>query len=381
MPARPVLLMLALGICACSSSDPNASRANAAKTANPAALNPPPARHIAWECPDNYAVQPGLNVDFPHAGMKRAFVLNLPADTSKPMPVFVPLTGSVESTSGNLTLPRSGATASYTSQGFVVIGPVRACANQDPALAGGPCNGPGSNGWNWNPWFEGRAGGPEGDRWKNDEGPDSTFFEAMIKCIGTKYPLDERRLYLGGVSSGGTMTHRALAFRSDFWAGGLPISGEWYVTADDGSALNLEEGRAALAAAPTKIFQGRIGPLPLKTQLDPMIVISVWGGERDLWNCAPDATHAERWLCADYRPSTQAASNYFSAFDDVVHIACTGGYGHNWLGGPAGAPFNAWALTTLASHPKGTPAKDFKLTPPPDGFKCQVGRYTDHYAQ
>lgn len=336
---------------------------------------------VVWECPDGYDVQPGLNVDFPHKGLMRAFVVNVPDDTSTPMPVFVPLTGSVESTQANLTAPNSGATASYTAQSFVVLGPVRACANQDPMLAGGVCNGPGMNGWNWNPWFEGRAPGPSGDAWKNDEGPDSSFFEAMIKCVGTKYPLDPQRFYLGGVSSGGTMTHRALAFRSDFWAGGMPISGEWYVTAADGSPLGFEDARSALAAAPAEIFQGRIGPLPLKSSLDPMIVISVWGGERDLWNCAPDAQHTERWLCADYRPSTQAASNYFSSMPNVVHVACSGMYGHNWLGGAVGAPFNAWALTTLASHPKGSDAETFELTEVPAGFTCQVGRYTDHYPE
>ena len=31
------------------------------------------------------------------------------------------------------------------------------------------------------------------------------------------------------------MTNRALLFASKFWAGGLPISGEWYVTKDDGT--------------------------------------------------------------------------------------------------------------------------------------------------
>lgn len=370
------LSLLAMVALACSKDGKSSAPATAATAIAQKAPSPP---SIVWECPDNYQVQPGLNRDFPHKGLKRAFVVNVPDDTSAPMPVFVPLTGSVESTTGNLTMPRSGATASYTKQGFVVLGPVRACADQDPDLGGGACNGPGSNGWNWNPWFEGRAPNPSGDQWKTDEGADSTFFEAMIKCVGTKYRLDERRLYLGGVSSGGTMTNRALTFRSDFWAGGLPISGEWYVSSSDGSPLGFDEGRAAVAAAPHDIFQGRVGPFPLKAKLDPIIVITVWGGERDLWNCGPDAAHSERWLCADYRPSTQASSNYFSAFDNVVHVACTGGYGHNWLGGPAGAPFNAWALATLASHPKGTDAKAFKLTEPPEGFKCQLGRYTDHY--
>ena len=233
-------------------------------------------------------------------------------------------------------------------KGFMVIGPIRECANQDPDLRAGVCNGPGVEGWNWRPWTEGRARGAGGDRWQNDEGPDSRFLIAIVKCVATKYPLDARRLYVGGISSGATMTNRALTFRSDFWAGGLPISGEWYVTSDDGTALSFDAARAAVQANPTKIFQGRVGPLPLKTELNPMIVISVWGGPNDLWRCSGV-------LCADYRPSTQAASNYFSSMPGVVHVSCTSSHGHMWPQINTQA-FNLWALTTLAAHPKGTPA-------------------------
>jgi hypothetical protein len=195
----------------------------------------------------------------------------------------------------------------------------------------------------------------------------------MVKCVGAAFRLDPRRLYVGGISSGGTMTNRALTFRSDFWAGGLPISGEWYVTRDDGSPLSFQEGREAVKAAPQKIFQGRVGPYPLPARLGPMIVITVWGGEKDMWDCGPPLG-----LCADYRPSTQAASNYFSAQPDVVHIACTAGHGHMWPQVNTQA-FNAWALRTLASHPKGSSRASFRLTPPPQGYSCKLGPFTDHY--
>ena len=326
-----------------------------------------------WTCPDSYAVKAGLNTDFPHKGLKRAFFVYPPRDLGSPVPVWVPLTGSVESTRDNLTVARSGANSLMAEQGFMVIGPVRACANQDPDLKAGACNGPGHNGWNWNPWFEGRAGGPAGDEWKNDEGPDSSFLVAMVKCVGTKFKLDPQRLFLGGISSGGTMTNRALLFRSDFWAGGMPISGEWYVTRDDGSALSFQAARAAVAAAPAKIFQGRVGPLPLPEKLEPMIVITVWGGAKDLWDCGPPTG-----LCADYRPSTQAGANYFSSRPGVLHVACSAEHGHRWPQANT-QEFNLWALTTLRSFPKGSAVKDFKLTAAPEGYACRVGEFTDHY--
>jgi hypothetical protein len=326
---------------------------------------------LRGECPDAYQVKPGLNTNFPSDGKMRAFIVSPPSDLSKSLPVWVPLTGSVESTNENLHTPRSGANALMADKGFMVIGPVRECADQDPDLGGGVCNGPGIEGWNWRPWTEGRAAGPDGDKWKNDEGRDSRFLIAMVKCVATKYSLDERGLYVGGISSGATMTHRALTFRSDFWAGGLPISGEWYVTSDDGGALSFEAAGAAVEANPSKVFQGRVGPLPLKTNLNPLIVITVWGGDKDLWRCAGV-------LCANYRPSTQAASNYFSSIPGVVEVSCSSSHGHMWPQINTQA-FNLWALTTLASHPKGTPASDFHLLQPPEGYNCKVGPFTDHY--
>jgi poly(3-hydroxybutyrate) depolymerase len=337
-----------------------------------------PVSAVKWQCPDNYAVKAGLNTDFPFEGERRAFVV-YPAKATEgteratPAPVWVPLTGSVESTNANLTVARSGANSLMADKGFTVIGPVRACADQDLKLGGGVCNGVGHDGWNWNPWREGRAAGPSGDKWKTDEGPDSRFFIAMVRCVGTKFKLDPRRFYIGGISSGGTMTNRALLFRSDFWAGGLPISGEWYTSKDDGSAYSFNEGRAAVAADPTKLFQGRVGPYPLPTSLSREIVITVWGGDKDLWDCGPPLG-----LCSDYRPTTQAASNYFSAVPGVVHVACSATHGHMWPQVNTQA-FNLWALTTLASHPKGSDPTSFKLTAPPEGYKCQLGRFTDHY--
>lgn len=326
-----------------------------------------------WFCPDGYEVKEGLNRDFPSDGMLRSFVVIPPTQSNGPAPVWVPLSGTVESANANLYVERSGNNARLAEHGIMVIGPVRQCANQDPDIGFGECNGPGSNGWNWKPWNDGRAGGPAGDKWKQDEGPDSRFFEAMVRCVGTKYALDDQRLFIGGISAGGTVTHRVLTFNSDFWAGGMPLSGEWYVAADDGSALSFNEGREAVAAAPMKIHQGRIGPFPLPAALDPMIVLSVWGGETDLYDCGPPIG-----LCADYRPSTQAAANYFTAMSDVVHVACSSTHGHRWPAINRDA-FNLWALQTLISHPKGSSVDDFVLNQPPEGYSCRVGTYTDHY--
>ena len=323
------------------------------------------------DCPKGFKPQVGLNTDFKIEGKARAFVVVPPKPSRNALPVWVPMTGTVESSNANLRVARSGNNAKLADAGFMVISPIRDCAAQDPDLGAGRCNGAGRDGWNWNPWNDGRAASAAGDGWRNDAGPDARFLEAMVRCVGSRWKLDRKRLYLGGISAGATMTNRALLFGSKFWAGGLPISGEWYVGNDDGSALSFAAAREAVMAAPAKIFQGRVGPDPLPQRLDPMVVITVWGGTRDLWNCGTV-------LCADYRPSTQAASNYFSSLGGVVHVACSANHGHMWPQVNTDA-FNLWALKTLASHPKGTPARRFRLTAPPEGYACQLGRFTDHY--
>lgn len=327
-----------------------------------------------WKCPARFEPKAGLNLDFPADGLKRAFIVVPPAKVADPAagaPVWVPLAGTVEATNWNLYVPRSGANAKLAAAGFMVIAPVRQCAAQNPDLAAGACNNVGHNGWNWNPWNDGRAADASGDRWKTDAGPDARFLKAMVECVGTKWKLDGSRLFIGGISAGGTMTNRALLFDSGFWAGGMPISGEWYVSKDDGTPLSFAAARKFVAANPAKIFQGRVGPYPLPRQLGPMIVITVWGGDRDLWHCGDV-------LCADYRPSTQAASNYFSAQKNIVHVACSATHGHMWPQVNTDA-FNLWALKTLASHPKGASVAGFQLQHPPVGYQCHVGRFTDHY--
>jgi hypothetical protein len=104
-----------------------------------------------------------------------------------------------------------------------------------------------------------------------------------------------------------------------------------------------------------------------------MVIITVWGGERDLYDCGPPIG-----LCADYRPSTQAAANYFSSMPNVVHVACSSDHGHRWPATNRDA-FNLWALKTLASHPKGSDPRQFHLTSPPEGYSCVQGTYADHY--
>ena len=254
-----------------------------------------------FSCPAGFTPKAGLNTGFPSDGLKRAFIVTPAQGVTGPAPVWVPMSGTVESANANLNSLPSGNNAALAEHGVTVIGPVRQCADQDPNVGFTQCNGLGKGGWTWKPWNDGRTADAAGAQWKTDEGPDGRFLKAMVQCVGTKFPIDPTRFYVGGISAGGSMTNRALTFDSDFWAGGMPISGEWYTTNDDGSYLPFEAARTAVRATPHKIFQGRVGPFPLKANLGPMIVITVWGGDDDKWECGPPIG-----LWADYPPATPA---------------------------------------------------------------------------
>ena len=102
-----------------------------------------------WSCPDGYQVKEGLNTGFPSRGMMRAFIVVPPKSTSGPAPVWVPTSGTVESANANLFTERSGNNAKLAEHGFMVIGPIRQCAGQNPDTGFKECDGPGSDGWPW----------------------------------------------------------------------------------------------------------------------------------------------------------------------------------------------------------------------------------------
>jgi hypothetical protein len=96
--------------------------------------------------------------------------------------------------------------------------------------------------------------------------------------------------------------------------------------------------------------------------MDASIVIVVWGGPTDTFPGSPP-----------YAAETKAAAMYYAAQQNVVTVACSGTHGHAWP-----SAMTPWIVETLLSHPKGTPKAAFQLKPPPAGFTCVLGPYTDH---
>jgi dienelactone hydrolase len=282
-----------------------------------------------WDptCPDGVELTEGLNTDFPSGGEARQVHVLSPADVSTPRPVFVALTGTVQPEPDFLV--QSGVDQ-LVDDGWLVVAPVRTCSAE-----GTSCNGTGMQGDGrvWEPWFDGHPDPTVG------AGPDSAFLVSAVQCAAETWPVDQDRVYVGGISAGGSMTNHALTYDSDFWAGGVDASGNWY--------------------------GGLCCPRPLET-MDSSIMVVIWGGPDDRWPLTDTPL-------AVYAPETKTAAEYYASQDDVVTLACTGTHGHIWP-----TAMTAWLAETLASHPKGTDPADFVMTTPPEGFSCVRGAYTDH---
>ena len=105
-----------------------------------------------------------------------------------------------------------------------------------------------------------------------------------------------------------------------------------------------------------------------------------WGGVRleDDVHLGSDGPE----VLSDYRPATQAASNFFTDQPDVTHVACSVMNRHMWT--QVGA-FSPWLADLFYAHPKGSTvapnnSSSFKLPmPAPAPMSCVVGRYLDHY--
>jgi len=286
------------------------------------------ARAVALEgsCPAGFEPGAGENRGFVSDGKERVFHV-LPPDgaSDDPRPLFVSLTGTVQQ---ELDFAAQSGLDELPSDGWIVAAPVRTCSQN-----GTNCAQIGSDGRIWEPWYDGTIAGPS-----EDEGPDVRFVEAMVRCIATRWPVDAERIYVGGISAGGSFTNRNLTFNSGFFAGGVVSSGNWY-------------GGLAAPGEPR--------------HMDHSLAIVIWGGPNDVW----PATNP----ISNYDPETEQAALYYAAQPDVITVSCTGSHGHIWP-----TAMTPWLVKTLLSYPKDADPAGFELTEPPAGFSCVLGPYTDH---
>lgn len=143
-----------------------------------------------YQIPDNYTVDITVN------GMERRFLLHVPPgyQPGMPTPLVFNLHGAGGSVHGQAN--RSHMNAKSDQAGFLLVYPQ---ALHEPATWLGPVSGPAS-------------------------ANDNHFFEEMIEYLGQEMSIDPARIYITGISNGGTMTNHLGCILSDKIAAIAPIA-------------------------------------------------------------------------------------------------------------------------------------------------------------
>ena len=141
------------------------------------------------DCPGGYAhaaPSEGLNEGFTSADQSRSFHLLTSTDgATGPKPLFVALTGTVQEERSFLAQSQFDL---LVDDGWIVVAPVR-----------------NDNGILWPPWDA--MSTPRSPTIPN---PDLDFVVDLVGCIAAHTEVDANRIFVGGISIGGTMTNYVL---------------------------------------------------------------------------------------------------------------------------------------------------------------------------
>jgi predicted esterase len=246
----------------------------------------------------------GQNTNYAIDDQARDFYLMFPpaaARSGEPRPLLVAFNGTGDDGGGMISWARL---ADFAARGFIVLAPSSI-----------------GNGTIWPVWDALRQPGTE-----SEPNKDLDYFDSLLDCVASYYPVDKNRVYVGGYSAGGMMANYVLQRRSSLLAGGIVSSGTITLTS----------------------------PKPAKT-LDPMFVVVTWGGNNDQLG--------DDGLALTFSTEAALATQFYDAAPNVTEVNCRGAdVGHEWLWRN-----NPYLIDLLLAHPKGEPALTGPLPPvPPD---------------
>lgn len=314
-------LLLALGACSGSGDGSDgAPSGSSAPDASTSVAEAEPTGDLS-DCPagfDDGALAAGRHDGFSSGGQDRSFELLLPDDVAaQPVPLFVALTGTVQEEADFLEQSEIGELA---DEGWAVVAPVR-----------------NANGLVWGPWDAMRTPDMTGPN------PDEQLVLDLVACTSAHVAVDPDRIFVGGISIGGTFVNYLLRRNSDVFAGGIVGSGNLILTEP-----------------------------PEPEPLEPMTVIVAWGGDGDQWTGCPDGRMGEQYaeepgcVTADFVADSNAAVELYAGSPGVRTMACQEDVGHIWISHAT----SYWA-GILAASPKGT-TEPLEVGDPPPPLACEV---------
>lgn len=138
-------------------------------------------------------------------GLKRTYLIHIPPghDTAKPMPLLIALHGGGGSGKHMVKLTQGGFDALSDKKGFIVVYPDAIEKN----------------------WNDGRSGEEAGDRAHKEKIDDVGFISALIDHLIKKLNIDQKRVYITGMSNGAMMSRRLACELSEKIAAIAPVAG------------------------------------------------------------------------------------------------------------------------------------------------------------
>lgn len=255
-------------------------------------------------------------------GVTRSYALHVPesAGGRRLVPVVFVLHGA--GGRGEQALTSYRWIEKSDAEGFIVVAPDAIRVRPDA---------PASLIFNPSVWNDGSDRGGDAITQSDDVG----LMDALVETLARKYPIDRRRIYVTGFSSGAGMTQRLGTERSNVFAAIAPVSGQ------------LWENDARLARAiPVFFLVGTRDPL---NPYDGGQVRTPWGNVENkppirdvpkLWAALDGCRSGPRPL--ESRPNV-TAQIWVGCRDgaEVVFYAIDG-MGHHWPGGRRGILPSAW---------------------------------------
>lgn len=255
-------------------------------------------------------------------GIERSYAIHLPATATNRLAVPVVFVLHGAGGRGEQALNIYKWIAKADSEGFIVVAPDASRVNPDM---------PASFLFNPTVWNDGSGRGGSAVRASNDVG----LIDALIDDLAKRYPIDRRRIYATGFSSGASMVQRLGIERAKVLAAIAPVSGHLWsgeVKPERGLPIFYLVGNSD----PVVPFNGGRAELPWGVEENAQAAKDV----PKLWADLNACIDAPRPL--ESRPHVQAVV-WINCRDRAEVVFYTvDGMGHQWPGGKRGVLPSVW---------------------------------------
>jgi dienelactone hydrolase len=129
--------------------------------------------------------------------------------------------------------------------------------------------------------------------WWKKEAVDNIY--ALVDRLKRRYNIDERRIYLTGISDGGTGTYFFAMRSATMWAACLPLNGHPSVLANPDTGVDGELFAGNLVNCPIHAVNGGRDRLYPAASVAPLIDMFKKGGIPISWQVYPEANHDTSW--------------------------------------------------------------------------------------